>query len=149
MQIYAPLNYFGSYYRQIQRNMIDMENMFELLGEAGTVADSPDAVRFELKRGAIEFWDVGFSYTADRTILSRVSFCVRPAPLPLRLSVACTVSRRVCMLCASRQVTGHLANWAPRSAARVCLGYGQNMPYSQLLHRTHHLHADVRLSMTA
>jgi len=24
-QIYAPLNFFGSYYRQIQRNMIDME----------------------------------------------------------------------------------------------------------------------------
>eukprot|EP00892_Ulva_mutabilis_P004272 jgi/Ulvmu1/2216/UM013_0062.1 len=75
-QIYAPLNFFGSYYRQIQRNMIDMENMFELLAESGAVEDSRDAVRFELKRGDIEFWNVSFSYKPDRTILRRVSFCV-------------------------------------------------------------------------
>ena len=30
-QLYAPLNYFGSYYRTIQRQLIDMENCFELL----------------------------------------------------------------------------------------------------------------------
>jgi ABC-type transport system involved in Fe-S cluster assembly fused permease/ATPase subunit len=36
-QIYSPLNFFGTYYRQIQRYMIDMENMFDLLAEAGGV----------------------------------------------------------------------------------------------------------------
>lgn len=82
VQIYAPLNYFGSYYRQIQRNMIDMENMFELLAESGAVEDCTDAVRFELKRGDIEFWDVSFSYKPDRSILQRVSFCVCPCCWP-------------------------------------------------------------------
>lgn len=30
-QLYAPLNYFGSYYRAIQQQLIDMENCFDLL----------------------------------------------------------------------------------------------------------------------
>ena len=30
-QLYAPLNYFGSYYRTIQQQLIDMENCFDLL----------------------------------------------------------------------------------------------------------------------
>ena len=30
-QLYAPLNYFGTYYRTIQQYMIDMQNMLELL----------------------------------------------------------------------------------------------------------------------
>jgi len=33
-QLYAPLNYFGTYYRTIQQYMIDMENMFDLLASA-------------------------------------------------------------------------------------------------------------------
>jgi ATP-binding cassette subfamily B (MDR/TAP) protein 6 len=30
-QLYGPLNYFGSYYRAIQQQLIDMENCFDLL----------------------------------------------------------------------------------------------------------------------
>ena len=30
-QLFAPLNYFGTYYRTIQKYMIDLENMFDLL----------------------------------------------------------------------------------------------------------------------
>ena len=30
-QLSAPLNYFGSFYRQIQGYVIDMSNMFDLL----------------------------------------------------------------------------------------------------------------------
>ena len=30
-QLCVPLNYFGSYYRSLQTNFIDMENMFDLL----------------------------------------------------------------------------------------------------------------------
>ena len=47
-QLYAPLNYFGSYYRTIQRQLIDMENCFELLAtNAGlTVSPAPHICSF-------------------------------------------------------------------------------------------------------
>ena len=40
-QLYAPLNYFGSYYRPIQRQLIDMENCFELLATNAGLTVSP------------------------------------------------------------------------------------------------------------
>ena len=39
-QLYTPLNWFGTYYRMIQQNFIDMENMFELLNETQEVKDA-------------------------------------------------------------------------------------------------------------
>uniref|UniRef100_A0A8C5RHC7 ATP-binding cassette sub-family B member 6 n=2 Tax=Laticauda laticaudata TaxID=8630 RepID=A0A8C5RHC7_LATLA len=33
IQLYTPLNWFGTYYRMIQSSFIDMENMFELFSE--------------------------------------------------------------------------------------------------------------------
>lgn len=39
MQLYTPLNWFGTYYRMIQQNFVDMENMFDLLDEKAEVVD--------------------------------------------------------------------------------------------------------------
>lgn len=39
MQLYTPLNWFGTYYRMIQQNFVDMENMFDLLKEKQEVVD--------------------------------------------------------------------------------------------------------------
>jgi ABC-type transport system involved in Fe-S cluster assembly fused permease/ATPase subunit len=86
MQIYAPLNYFGSYYRQIQRYMIDMENMFELLGASSAVDDKPGAEEFELKGGEIAFRNVTFGYKPDRIVLRNISF---PCALPPLRSISC------------------------------------------------------------
>lgn len=33
VQLYTPLNFFGTYYRMIQASFIDMENMFELFDQ--------------------------------------------------------------------------------------------------------------------
>uniref|UniRef100_A0A1I8JQN8 ABC transmembrane type-1 domain-containing protein n=1 Tax=Macrostomum lignano TaxID=282301 RepID=A0A1I8JQN8_9PLAT len=48
MQLYVPLNWFATYYRMIQQQFIDMENMFELLDTKAEVADHPDAVDLNL-----------------------------------------------------------------------------------------------------
>ena len=42
-QLYAPLNYFGSYYRAIQQQLIDMENCFELLATSASLTVRPRA----------------------------------------------------------------------------------------------------------
>lgn len=39
IQLYSPLHFFGTYYRMIQQNFIDMENMFDLLEEKEEVLD--------------------------------------------------------------------------------------------------------------
>ncbi|XP_077011299.1 ATP-binding cassette sub-family B member 6 [Tamandua tetradactyla] len=78
IQLYMPLNWFGTYYRMIQTNFIDMENMFDLLKEEREVKDLPGAGPLHFQRGQIEFENVHFSYTDGRETLQDVSFTVMP-----------------------------------------------------------------------
>ncbi|XP_013773595.1 ATP-binding cassette sub-family B member 6, mitochondrial-like [Limulus polyphemus] len=76
LQLYTPLNYFGTYYRLIQKAFIDMENMFDLLDEDREVKDEVNAPSLRVIKGDIEFKDVCFHYTAERPILKNISFIV-------------------------------------------------------------------------
>ncbi|KAF6112496.1 ATP binding cassette subfamily B member 6 (Langereis blood group) [Phyllostomus discolor] len=78
IQLYMPLNWFGTYYRMIQTNFIDMENMFDLLKEETEVKDLPGAGPLRFQRGRIEFENVHFSYADGRETLQDVSFTVMP-----------------------------------------------------------------------
>ena len=78
VQLYAPLNWFGTYYRMIQQAFVDMENMFDLLAQKQTVTDDPMAPELRIGGGggrggagggSIEFKDVRFSYTSEKEIL--------------------------------------------------------------------------------
>ena len=64
--------------RAIQKNFVDMENMFELLREEQEVIDAPGAGPLIVKRGQVEFNNVNFGYVPERVILKNVSF-VAPA----------------------------------------------------------------------
>ncbi|XP_029043529.1 ATP-binding cassette sub-family B member 6 [Osmia bicornis bicornis] len=78
IQLYVPLNWFGTYYRSIQKNFVDMENMFDLLRENEEVIDAPGAEPLVVKHGHVEFSNVSFGYTPEKIILKNVSF-VAPA----------------------------------------------------------------------
>lgn len=78
VQLYAPLNWFGTYYRMIQQSFIDMENMLDLLKERQEVKDNPGAKDLLVKEGTIEFQNVSFSYRPDKPILKNISFTVLP-----------------------------------------------------------------------
>uniref|UniRef100_A0A6M2DCA8 ATP-binding cassette sub-family B member 6 n=1 Tax=Xenopsylla cheopis TaxID=163159 RepID=A0A6M2DCA8_XENCH len=78
IQLYVPLNWFGTYYRMIQKNFVDMENMFDLMREEQEVVDIPNAKELTIKNGGIEFSDVSFSYTPERRVLKNISFLVPP-----------------------------------------------------------------------
>nr|CAD7427800.1 unnamed protein product [Timema monikensis] len=78
IQLYVPLNWFGTYYRAIQKNFVDMENMFDLLKEEKEVVDVPGAGQLVLKKGNIEVHNVSFSYIPERIVLRNISFNVPP-----------------------------------------------------------------------
>ncbi|XP_064926817.1 ATP-binding cassette sub-family B member 6 isoform X2 [Columba livia] len=78
IQLYTPLNWFGTYYRMIQNSFVDMENMFELFNEEQEVKDAVNAGDLRLVAGQIEFENVHFSYVDGKEILQDVSFSVMP-----------------------------------------------------------------------
>lgn len=76
IQLYVPLNWFGTFYRAIQKNFIDMENMFDLLREEQEILDPPGAPELNVVRGSVDFSNVTFGYTPERFVLKNVSFTV-------------------------------------------------------------------------
>ena len=78
LQLYSPLNFFGTYYRMIQAAFVDMENMFDLFEVEAEVKDTHSAVPLSITTGQLEFRNVYFHYLPEKPILKNVSFCVKP-----------------------------------------------------------------------
>ena len=76
VQLYMPLNFIGSSYREIKQGLIDVEGMFTLLAVNAEIKDKPDSVILKQGKGAISFENVSFSYDKERPILRGISFTV-------------------------------------------------------------------------
>ena len=76
VQLYMPLNFIGSSYREIKQGLIDVEGMFRLLSVNAEVKDKPDAVSLTPGKAAIAFDNVSFAYDAERPIIKGLSFNV-------------------------------------------------------------------------
>ena len=74
IQLYQPLNFMGMVYREIKQAVIDIENLFAILHRKPEIEDRPGAQPLEVRRGAIRFVDVSFSYDPERPILKGLSF---------------------------------------------------------------------------
>ncbi|KAF2264633.1 ABC heavy metal transporter [Lojkania enalia] len=75
-QLQAPLQFFGSFYNQVQNNLIDAERMLDLFKLKPTIIDSQTAEELDSCAGEISFDNVTFSYGYVKPALSDVSFCV-------------------------------------------------------------------------
>lgn len=76
IQLYMPLNFIGSVYREIKQGLIDVEQMFALLEVEADIKDKPGATPLRPGKGEIVFDHVDFSYDPERPILRDFSLRV-------------------------------------------------------------------------
>jgi ATP-binding cassette, subfamily B, heavy metal transporter len=74
LQLFIPLNFMGTVYREIRQSMTDIERMMDVLGEHPEIADKPGAAALKVAGGTVRFENVVFRYDPERTILDGLSF---------------------------------------------------------------------------
>jgi ATP-binding cassette subfamily B protein len=78
IQLYMPLNFIGSSYREIKQGLIDVEQMFTLLKVNAEIKDNPGAQPLKAGPAEVVFENVSFAYDPERPILKNLSLRVPP-----------------------------------------------------------------------
>ena len=74
LQLFIPLNFMGTMYREIKQSLLDIEKMMDILEQNPEVADRPGSKPLVVAGGTIRFENVAFRYEAERPILNGLSF---------------------------------------------------------------------------
>jgi ATP-binding cassette, subfamily B, heavy metal transporter len=120
IQLFIPLNFLGTVYREIRNALTDMEKLFGLLHQPPEITDAADAKPLQASRGEVRFEQVGFAYDVappDSCGMSASPF--RPATNWRWWAPAAPANRR-CRVCCSASTTSPAdASWSTaRTSAR-------------------------------
>ena len=70
LQLYQPLNFMGMVYREIKQAIVDIEAMFDILGQNPEISDSPARARWSSPQ-ATSASRMSFRYDMERPIFTR------------------------------------------------------------------------------
>ena len=74
LQMYIPLNFLGTTFREINHALTDMDRMFNLLSIEDKIPQSENAPPLQITVPEVEFRNVSFGYSQRRQILKNISF---------------------------------------------------------------------------
>lgn len=74
LQLYVPLSFLGSMYRDVNHSLIDMQKLFVILDEKTDIIETPGARNLDFQQGEVEFHNVSFAYNKHQTTLNSISF---------------------------------------------------------------------------
>ncbi len=77
-RFWTPITNLANIYNNFINNLAYLERIFETMDEPVAVDDAPDAYELPPIEGRVTYEDVSFGYEEGQTILSHISFDVRP-----------------------------------------------------------------------
>jgi ABC-type transport system involved in Fe-S cluster assembly fused permease/ATPase subunit len=115
IQLYIPLGFLGTIYRQVKQNLTDLDRMFLLMDRQQEVADAPGAGPLHTNGPVdLRFEQVNFAYDPERQILHDVSFEI---PAGKTVAVVGPSGSGKSTLARLLYRFYDVGNWPPRSAA--------------------------------
>jgi len=76
--IYRPLNILGFAWREINQSSVDVEKLYELLGEAPEIQDKANARPLDVRGGEIVFDQASFAYEGRSQSLEDITLNIAP-----------------------------------------------------------------------
>ncbi len=76
MQVMQPLGLLGFVYREIRQSLIDMAELFGLLGQVPEVCDKQDAKALAISSAGVRLNNLSFSYETERPILKGIDLVI-------------------------------------------------------------------------
>ena len=77
LQLWAPLQFLGFFYRELRQSLVDMEAMFEVMSTTSGIPEGNQVLPKKEGGAAVSLKDVSFTYGGDRQVVKNVSLDIK------------------------------------------------------------------------